>query len=251
MRGLIGAALLLASGVAHAAPPSALVDAYPDQLAAIAGDTLLWRDGTKMPLGDPAPRPFEVMLRSASLRDQLRQPYPAGAPLLPPAPDEDPGRLRNVAFFDHLYGDCHAGEVAPHLATVVWLPRHWGGTVRFSTVAGADRALSAVSAELDALPDAQARLLFPPAGTYNCRTVADTGLPSMHAYGAAIDLNTAYADSWFWHRNRVAAPVWHNRIPPAVVAAFEQHGFVWGGRWYHYDTMHFEYRPELLPALSR
>jgi hypothetical protein len=20
---------------------------------------------------------------------------------------------------------------------------------------------------------------------------------------------------------------------------------VWGGRWYHYDTMHFEYRPEL------
>jgi hypothetical protein len=27
---------------------------------------------------------------------------------------------------------------------------------------------------------------------------------------------------------------------------FEQHGFIWGGRWAHYDTMHFEYRPELL-----
>ena len=26
----------------------------------------------------------------------------------------------------------------------------------------------------------------------------------------------------------------------------EKHGFIWGGRWYHYDTMHFEYRPELL-----
>jgi hypothetical protein len=25
------------------------------------------------------------------------------------------------------------------------------------------------------------------------------------------------------------------------------HGFIWGGYWYHYDTMHFEYRPELLP----
>mgnify|MGYP002637708491 CR=1 FL=1 len=23
-------------------------------------------------------------------------------------------------------------------------------------------------------------------------------------------------------------------------------GFIWGGRWFHYDTMHFEYRPELL-----
>src|SRR5262245_1812136 len=27
---------------------------------------------------------------------------------------------------------------------------------------------------------------------------------------------------------------------------FEKYGFIWGGHWYHYDTMHFEYRPELL-----
>jgi hypothetical protein len=30
------------------------------------------------------------------------------------------------------------------------------------------------------------------------------------------------------------------------VEIFEKHGFIWGGRWYHYDTMHFEYRPEIL-----
>jgi D-alanyl-D-alanine carboxypeptidase len=24
------------------------------------------------------------------------------------------------------------------------------------------------------------------------------------------------------------------------------YGFIWGGKWYHYDTMHFEYRPELM-----
>src|SRR3569623_1717748 len=36
--------------------------------------------------------------------------------------------------------------------------------------------------------------------------------------------------------------------PPARnVAIFERHGFIWGGRWSHFDTMHFEYRPELLP----
>jgi D-alanyl-D-alanine carboxypeptidase len=29
-------------------------------------------------------------------------------------------------------------------------------------------------------------------------------------------------------------------------AIFEQHGFVWGGKWRHHDTMHFEYRPELI-----
>ena len=40
-----------------------------------------------------------------------------------------------------------------------------------------------------------------------------------------------------------------------IVRIFEKHGFIWGGRWYHYDTMHFEYRPELScdsrPAMSR
>jgi peptidoglycan L-alanyl-D-glutamate endopeptidase CwlK len=32
------------------------------------------------------------------------------------------------------------------------------------------------------------------------------------------------------------------------VTIFENHGFIWGGKWYHFDTMHFEYRPELLVA---
>ena len=30
-----------------------------------------------------------------------------------------------------------------------------------------------------------------------------------------------------------------------LVNIFEKNGFIWGGRWYHYDTMHFEYRPEM------
>jgi hypothetical protein len=39
---------------------------------------------------------------------------------------------------------------------------------------------------------------------------------------------------------------YRNRIPHRIVEIFERHGFIWGGKWYHYDTMHFEYRPELL-----
>ena len=31
-----------------------------------------------------------------------------------------------------------------------------------------------------------------------------------------------------------------------IVEIFERHGFIWGGKWSYYDTMHFEYRPELL-----
>ena len=35
-------------------------------------------------------------------------------------------------------------------------------------------------------------------------------------------------------------------VPETVVRAFEVQGFVWGGKWLFFDTMHFEYRPEIL-----
>jgi len=109
-----------------------------------------------------------------------------------------------------------------------------------TTVNHVDRHLAAVARELDA-PEWR-RFLWPMGGTYICRPVADTGQPSMHSYGAAIDINVAVGDYWLW---RHGAP-WRDRVPDEVVAAFERHGFIWGGRWSHYDTMHFEYRPELL-----
>ena len=43
---------------------------------------------------------------------------------------------------------------------------------------------------------------------------------------------------------------WRNRIPGAIGEIFERHGFIWGAKWYHMDSMHFEYRPELI-ALAK
>ena len=51
----------------------------------------------------------------------------------------------------------------------------------------------------------------------------------------------------FWAKPDAAGRIpYKNRIPWEIVNVFERHGFVWGGKWYHYDTMHFEYRPELV-----
>jgi hypothetical protein len=65
----------------------------------------------------------------------------------------------------------------------------------------------------------------------------------MHAYAAAIDLNTAFSDYWLWRKGG-----YRNRIPYEIVEIFERHGFIWGGKWGHFDTMHFEYRPEFFDA---
>lgn len=243
-------ALVAQAGVAAAgeqAALDALIRAYPDYLAGYDSSDLIWRDGTRMPLSDGRPaKSFAEMLRHGSLFDQLRLPYPAGTTAAAPGPDDDPGRIRNRAFFDKMYGDCWKGEVAPRLAPVVWLPRSWSRTIRITSVNRVAERIAAVSEELDALPDAVKRYAYPPAGTYNCRTVADTGQPSMHSWGAAIDINAAHADYWFGRASRVIEAGLVNRIPPEIVAIFERHGFIWGGKWSHYDTMHFEYRPELL-----
>ena len=49
-----------------------------------------------------------------------------------------------------------------------------------------------------------------------------------------------------WSGGASGAPRYRNRVPFDIVAVFERHGFIWGGKWSHFDTMHFEYRPELL-----
>ena len=243
--------VLLAASTAHAgdARLEALAVAYPEKIARIEANVIVFRDGSRMDTGSIDPnKPMAALLRQATILDQFRVPYPKGAAIAAPSKDFDPGRFRNEAFFDTLYGDCRKGDVARQLVPVVWLPEHWRHTVMVTRANGVAEHLRAVSAEIDALPDKIARAAFPTAGTYVCRAVKDTGRLSMHAYGAAIDLNLKVSNYWLWETKGAANIPYRNAMPREIVDAFERHGFIWGGHWYHYDTMHFEYRPELLAA---
>ena len=253
---ILVAAALLAPAAARAAAVAGLsaddgqrlLKAYPEQLARIDGDELVWKDGTRTRLDDgKGDKPFEEWLEHPDIADMFAKPYRAGAEASPPAKDDDPGRARNAAFFDKVYGNCRGGEVEKNLARVAWLPTKTKQRLAFSKINGAARALEAVSAELDALPASFDVYLFPSAGTYNCRVIAGTSRVSAHGHGIAIDIALPRAHYW-----RNAAPgkdggiTYKNEIPMEIVRIFEKHGFIWGGRWYHYDTMHFEYRPELV-----
>ena len=251
--GLVLAALVAMSVPAFADPKlDALIKAYPDRLASYTDTELVWKDGSRMPLGNVHTNlPFEKLLDQADIRDQFTLPYPlSDAPLHPPAKDEDPGRVRSDAFFLKMYGDCRKGEVSAHLKPIAWLPNHGGGTVRVTSVNGVADQLTQVSHELDALPSPLIQYLVPMAGIYNCRPIAQTNRLSVHAFGAAIDINTKFSDYWLWAKKPDGSIAWRNRIPREIVEIFERHGFIWGGRWYHFDTMHFEYRPELI-ALAK
>ena len=156
------------------------------------------------------------------------------------------GRARNEAFFFKMYG-ASAAEVQRKLVPVVWLPKHLNQRIMVTSVNGINQKLQAVSDELDKLPDEYIKYLQNPGGTFNWRPIVNTDRMSAHSYGIAIDVVVSKSNYWEWEKQN-GQIVWHNQIPQAIVDAFEAEGFAWGGRWYHYDTMHFEYRPELAAA---
>lgn len=119
---------------------------------------------------------------------------------------------------------------------------------------GAAEALTRVGEDLAKLPGEVQAYAATSAGTFNWRTVAGTDRLSMHSFGIAIDFKmpNPAAGYWRWRYKDEEADI---AYPEAlldddalrqVVETFERHGFIWGGKWHHYDPMHFEYRPELL-----
>lgn len=195
----------------------------------LGGETLAWDDGKK--------KTAEERLDAPDLEDMLAEPYPTGPIVKITTVDADPGRVRVERLFELIYG---ATEKDVRKQLVPWKLRgkvlvvHRRALPAFERVGKRIDALVAADPTLDAF-------FTNPGGTFNFRTIAGTKRRSAHAFGIAVDIDTGHAHYW---RND-ATIAWKNAIPQAIVDAFEAEQFVWGGRWWHYDTMHFEWRPEL------
>jgi hypothetical protein len=231
-------------------PLDRLMGAYPGFVTgaeyADGVTTLVMSDGTRLPWDDGvADKEYETRLARPDLEDMFTCPYPSGEMAAPPAENVDPGRVRVFDFFASVYGGSPKA-VKANLVAVPWLPSKGGRPVKFNRRNGAAEALARVSGELEALPERLMPYVVRRAGTYNWRRIAGTSRPSAHGFGIAIDINARRSDYWRWTKRVGGLLVYRNRIPVEIVAAFERNGFIWGGKWYHYDTMHFEYRPELL-----
>ena len=216
-----------------------LVKSYPDFLDSADATNLYWKDGTVMIYDDGIKdKTHDEMLDNPDIEDMLSQDYVKGNLENPPGENYEPGRIRYEPFFLKMYGN-NTSEVRNNLVEITWVD---GSTVLFSGVNGAADQLKLVVEELKQLPPEFDKYLVRPGGTFNWRNIAGTDRLSNHSFGSAIDINTKYSDYWQWNNNLT----YQNRIPFEIVEIFEKHGFIWGGKWYHYDTMHFEYRPELM-----
>ncbi|MBL0373090.1 M15 family metallopeptidase [Rhizobium sp. KVB221] len=219
-----------------------LVKAYPETIAAVRDGHIVLRTGAApVVIDDGKARDHFQQLENGDVADSVDQLYEAGPCPIRPQHNVDAGRIRSEALMAGMYGDS-AGAVRKQLVPVTW----FGETLRVTEVNGVNRALEKVRDELAAQPELT-KYLTPSAGVFNWRRVSGQTNLSVHSFGAAIDLNTKFADYWVWSGGKPGrVPDYRNKYPMDIIEIFERHGFIWGGRWYHYDTMHFEYRPELI-----
>ena len=97
-------------------------------------------------------------------------------------------------------------------------------------------------------------------GGFSFRSISGQLSRSYHSYGLALDLVPRSYEGrfayWRWAYEAGVDEWWaipyekRWMAPESVIRAFERQGFVWGGKWLFFDTIHFEYRPEIL-ILSR
>lgn len=225
------------------------VAAYPAEIVAVEAEEdkkpvlIHLRNGAKPVFEDFAKKGFEQMLANADVNEMIVQVYPRELEGKSWPENLDPGRFRSTEFLKGVYGSSEE-EVRKNLTSVPFC----GNKVTFNKRNGASAALAAVGKELEALAEKKPELkrhLKPLGGTFNWRQVAGTENLSAHSFGVAIDLNPAFGSYWRWDKKgSLGDMARRTAYPEAIVKVFERHGFIWGGKWYHFDMMHFEFRPE-------
>lgn len=226
-----------------------LKEIYPDHIADVTEKNIIWRDGTVMPVqGKALYNQFQHCRYIPGLPDNVEAYTP---------PKEDPLCEIYEPFLRKMYGNTPQ-EVEKNLVTVDWMPKVFGqGTYRLKVtkINHINEKVQNISDNLEELVLKKPYIkmfLENPGGGFNWRNVANTNRKSNHSFGIAVDINANKSNYWQWDLLKLGLPIayetvplYHNTIPWDVVSIFEKYGFIWGGKWYHYDTMHFEYRPEM------
>lgn len=219
-----------------------LIKCYPQYVKGYENNQIILANGVKLPYDDGKKKTHIQQMDNADIEDMFAQAYDTSVWV--PTKNYDPGRMRNEELLKQIYGQTKQ-EVLKKMVRVEW----FGQKLPFSSINGAADSLKAVEKDLKSNLPATYNKYFAQSSTFNWRTVRGSNRLSAHSFGITIDICTKYSDFWRWSnpgKNENDTIKYVNRIPKEIIRIFEKHGFISGTRWYHYDTMHFEFRPDLL-----
>ncbi len=221
--------------------------AYPEYVKGLelidSKPYLVMKSGLKIRYDDTLEKTPEEKLANADIQDMLDQIYPLTDAVEISEKDVDPGRYRTYAFFNDVYGNSKELTYANTVKVT-----YGTQTLRFTKINQAELAFKTATDRIFDLAKSNPDLLTylsPSSGTYYYRVISGTQLLSMHSYGIALDMHYHAQDYWQWAdpikaRDRII------NYPKSIVKAFEDNMFIWGGKWNHFDTVHYEYRPEII-----
>jgi len=225
-----------------------LMMAYPEYIINIEGAAdgrvyVVMKSGRKLLYDDKRVKGSAEKLSNPDLQDMMEQVYP----LLPIRSvleeNFDPGRCRVYELLSEVYGSSQRNIESKLTSINIGYIN-----CQFNNSNKAAESLKAVMQELIPLARGNQRIgncVFPSSGTYNYRLIAGTSQLSPHSYGIAIDLAVNNKDYWRWS-SKADGDKRLSSYPSEIVEIFEKNNFIWGGKWAHFDIMHFEYRPEIV-----
>jgi hypothetical protein len=249
----------------------ALAEAYPQQIGDAAfknGDWAVELRGKWYYYAEGRILPEELLGRAGSYSSQPFYAYPEDLPEWQPPSPENAARYAAMAtqrrsgsgvsraqiFYDDLWRVHNRAEAWEQQKTIRFLGREaLVHRAILEELALVEQRINEAAAADPRVRQWVSRLQT--ISAWNWRDIADTRSRSNHAYGIAVDLLPAPQNRletyWLWTAQKNVD--WWNvpyskrlNPPDAVIKAFEAYGFIWGGKWLFYDTMHFEYRPEIL-----
>ena len=248
----------------------ALADAYPDRIGDVEfldGDWTIQVYGERFYFAEGRLLPSPLRDKANEYAPQPFYNYPAELPPWQPPTAEESAKIkeqeayrrqnppkRSQLFYDALWRSHNRDESWEHVKQIRFLGYpimvHYSILTQLSLVEEqilrAAQTSTAVRQWISNLKTIDA---------WNWRNISASESRSYHAYGAAIDFLPKSLGGletyWLWTSR--STPEWWTvsyskryQPPDEVIRAFESFGFIWGGKWRNFDTMHFEYRPEIL-----
>jgi len=226
----------------------ALMMAYPEYISGFekTDDNIIYvimKSGNKIVYDDMKVKSFNEKVANADIEDSMSQVYPLSDISTIMEEDFDPGRIRNYALLNEVYGSSQS-KIEASLTTVTLGSRNCPFNKNNNAAASLKTAFQEISGLLSSSSNVYS-FVYPVNGTYNYRIISGTGLLSPHSFGIAIDLKSNKCDYWQW-ATKEQGQSRLDSYPKELVKIFENNYFIWGGKWSHFDFLHFEYRPELI-----
>ncbi|WHH60868.1 M15 family metallopeptidase [Petroclostridium sp. X23] len=225
-----------------------LMMAYPEYVVGVEKNDdgniyVVMKSGRRILYDDKKVKNHAQKLSNPDLQDMLEQRYPLSDSTGIMPVDFDPGRARVYPLLKEVYGGTKE-EIQKNLVNVGLA----AGSSQFNKNNHAAASLKKVMQELKALMQNNTKIsgfVYPMSGTFNYRVIAGTNQLSPHSFGIAIDLARDKRDYWKW-ASREQGEKRLASYSRELVQIFENNGFIWGGKWGHFDILHFEYRPEFI-----